>query len=88
MIPTLVGSIMQGGKSPKATGGTITSDATYWYHTFSANGTFTPLLSISGCEVLIVAGGGGGGYGSAASGGGGAGGLLYFQDKHFLRLNL
>jgi hypothetical protein len=69
------------GTSPtvKATGGIISSDTNYYYHTFSASGTFTPTESIT-ADVLVVAGGGGGGgaYGTAInsfSGGGGAGGF-------------
>jgi len=59
---------------PYATGGdTIMTDGTYWYHTFTSSGTFTPQKSLS-CDYLVVAGGGGGGKG-ANSGGGGAGGL-------------
>lgn len=62
----------------KATGGTIYQDASYFYHVFSGNGTFTPTQSIS-ADVLVVAGGGsGGGY---AGGGGGAGGLLGFTSQ-------
>lgn len=57
--------------APKASGGNITTDGTYWYHTFLASGTFTPQLSLS-CDVLTIAGGGAGGRG-----GGGAGGLVY-----------
>jgi hypothetical protein len=57
----------------KATGGIIREDATYWYHIFAANGTFTPKQALT-CDYLVVAGGGGGG-GSANAGGGGAGGL-------------
>lgn len=58
----------------KATGGIISSDELYYYHTFASTGTFTPLQSLT-CDYLVVAGGGGGGarYGS---GGGGAGGYL------------
>jgi hypothetical protein len=63
---------------PYATGGdTIMTDGTYWYHTFTSSGTFTPQKAIS-CDYLVVAGGGGGaGSGDAAvyGGGGGAGGL-------------
>jgi hypothetical protein len=59
----------------KATGGIITEDSQYWYHTFGASGTFTPKQSLS-CDVLVVAGGGGG-----ASGGGGAGGVLAFASQ-------
>ena len=56
----------------KATGGIITSDANYYYHTFLASGTFTPTSNIT-ADYLVVAGGGGS-Y-RDASGGGGAGGL-------------
>jgi hypothetical protein len=61
----------------KATGGIITSDANYFYHTFIASGTFTPTSNIT-ADYLVVAGGGGGGNGTnqyAYGGGGGAGGL-------------
>jgi hypothetical protein len=56
----------------KATGGNITYDSTYWYHTFLASGTFTPTQSLT-ADYLVVAGGGG--AGNDNSGGGGAGGL-------------
>jgi hypothetical protein len=42
----------------KATGGIITEDSTYWYHTFGASGAFIPKQSLT-CDVLVVAGGGG-----------------------------
>jgi hypothetical protein len=58
--------------APKATGGNIQTDGTYWYHTFLASGTFTPATALS-CDYLAVAGGGGG---SSGGGGGGAGGLF------------
>jgi hypothetical protein len=55
--------------TPKATGGNIiTTDGSYWYHAFTASGTFTPSSTLS-CDTLVVAGGGAGG-----GGGGGAGG--------------
>jgi hypothetical protein len=58
---------------PKASGGnTITTDGTYWSHTFLSSGTFTPLGSLT-ADYLVVAGGGGGGKNQG--GGGGAGGL-------------
>jgi len=56
----------------KATGGIITSDANYYYHTFLASGTFTPTSNIT-ADYLVVAGGGGGGKNNG--GGGGAGGV-------------
>jgi hypothetical protein len=57
----------------KATGGIITEDSQYWYHTFGASGEFTPKQSLS-CDVLAI-GGGGAGQGSGY-GGGGAGGVI------------
>jgi hypothetical protein len=56
----------------RATGGTITADGNYTYHTFTSTGTFTALERIRGAEALVVAGGGGG-----AISGGGAGGVFY-----------
>jgi hypothetical protein len=62
--------IASGG--PKAFGGdTVTTDGTYYYHTFRSSGTFTPAQNLT-CDYLVVAGGGGS---SELGGGGGAGGL-------------
>jgi hypothetical protein len=58
----------------KATGGIITEDSQYWYHTFGATGAFVPKQSLT-CDVLVVAGGGAGG--ANTGGGGGAGGVSY-----------
>jgi len=68
--------------APKASGGNITTDGTYWYHTFLASGTFTPATNLT-CDVLQIAGGGSGSAGgnSGGAGGGGAGGLLYFTSQ-------
>ena len=66
--------------TPKAQGGNIvTTDGTYWYHAFTASGTFTPSSAIT-ADVLVVAGGGAGG-GPNAGGGGGAGGLVYQSSR-------
>jgi hypothetical protein len=72
---------------PVVTGGTLTSDATYYYRTFTASGTLSVTGSLLTADVLLVAGGGGGGASAAyieegtivrsVGGGGGAGGLLY-----------
>jgi MSHA biogenesis protein MshQ len=74
-------------------GGTLTSDATYFYRTFTGNGT----LDISGSPLatsyLVVAGGGGGRpgfagydgdsgfYSNYASGGGGAGSFREIENQ-------
>jgi hypothetical protein len=68
-----------GLSAPKATGGAVTYDGGYWYHTFTGSGTFSPSQSLS-CDVLIVAGGGGG-AGDARMGGGGAGGVVYASSQ-------
>jgi len=65
----------------RATGGTITSDFNYTYHTFTSTSTFTALEKIKNAEILLVAGGGSGG--SDASGGGGAGGVVYSSGQTF-----
>jgi hypothetical protein len=62
----------------KATGGTISSDSDYFYHSFYATGTFTPTQSLT-ADMLVVAGGGGGG--DYVGGGGGAGGVLSFTSQ-------
>jgi hypothetical protein len=63
-----------GNKSAKASGGNIvTTDGTYWYHTFTSTGVFTPNTALT-VDYLVVAGGGGGGQ-TGNGGGGGAGGL-------------
>ena len=68
---TLYG-VTSAGTAAKATGGIITMDENYFYHTFLASGTFTPTQNLT-ADYLVVAGGGGGG--SRGGGGGGAGGM-------------
>jgi len=65
---------VKGDAPALATGGTITTDGDYTVHTFTSDGTFTPLTSMN-VEYLVVAGGGGGGAGYYG-GGGGAGGTI------------
>jgi hypothetical protein len=71
-------SSTQNETTPLAIGGDIiTTDGSFWYHTFLYSGTFTPLKNLT-CDYLVVAGGGGGNGGTSGSqvgGGGGAGGL-------------
>jgi hypothetical protein len=64
--------------APKASGGNIITDGTYWYHTFLSTGAFVPQINLS-CDIMVVAGGGGGG--ANAGGGGGAGGLVGFTSQ-------
>ena len=69
--------------SPKATGGYVTSDDTYWYHSFPSSSTFTPNQSIT-ADCLVTAGGGGGGSGGGGSNdgaGGGAGGFRVLTSQ-------
>jgi hypothetical protein len=67
--------------APKASGGSIYNDGTYWYHAFRTSGTFTPQTGLT-CDALVVASGGGGSYGyDNDGGGGGAGGLRGFTSQ-------
>jgi hypothetical protein len=62
------------------TGGTLTSDSTYYYRTFSSTGNFVSNISLQP-DILIVAGGGGGG--DRHGGGGGAGGYRALTSQTF-----
>ena len=66
------------GNSIKATGGAISFDGTYVYHTFNSTDTFTATSKII-ADIAVAAGGGGGGGSTsgAVAGGGGGGGLAY-----------
>jgi hypothetical protein len=70
--------ITSGQVGIKATGGIVTTDATYAYHTFTSSGSFIPDALLS-ADVLVVAGGGGGG--TTTGGGGGAGGLRLLTSQ-------
>jgi hypothetical protein len=67
------------GSPAMASGGTITYDGGYAYHTFTSTGSFLPSQQIKGAEMLLVAGGGGGGLN--LGGGGGAGGLVFANSQ-------
>lgn len=56
------------------TGGTLTSDSTYYYRTFTSNGSLNIVGKALPADILMVAGGGGGGY--QVGGGGGGGGYV------------
>lgn len=71
--------------APKATGGAIYSDSTYYYHVFAATGVFAPTQSIS-ADMLVIAGGGGAQGGSSYAGGG-AGGLLGYTSQSLTATN-
>lgn len=62
--------------TPKAQGGEIIStDGTYWYHTFNSSGIFTVQSSSLTVDYLVLGGGAtASGGGSSGSGGGGGGG--------------
>jgi hypothetical protein len=57
-----------------ATGGTVTTDGTYIYHTFRQNGNFQ-LTGTGSLPVQVLTVGGGGGGGGVRGGGGGGGGF-------------
>jgi hypothetical protein len=74
--------------TPSLTGGTLTSDSTYYYRTFTGSGSLVVSNGSINMDILSVAGGGGGG-GSGPSGarygagGGGAGGLVYTSSSFY-----
>lgn len=80
-------SVTPTAPKPVVTGGTLTSDATYYYRTFTSNGTLGISNASLTADVLVVAGGGGGGGGvngglsRRRGGGGGAGGLRYLSSQ-------
>lgn len=51
--------------TPKASGGYVYEDSTYYYHAFPFSSTFTPTQSLT-CDYLVLGGGGGGGSGGGA----------------------
>ena len=59
------------------TGGTLYSDATYYYRAFTGSGTLTVSALDLSADVLVIAGGGGGVVSGIAPGG--AGGYRYFS---------
>jgi len=78
---------------PVISGGTLTSDATYYYRTFTANGTLAVGNTSVSIDYFVIAGGGQGGSGSefydgfqfwyTLSGGGGASGTKAFSSAIF-----
>lgn len=64
---------------PSVSGGTLTSDATYYYNTFTGNGNLVISGATLTADVLIVGGGGGGGCGYGS--GGGAGQVAYGTNQ-------
>ncbi len=81
---------------PTLSGGTLTSDATYYYRTFTSNGTLGVANGSINIDMLTVGGGGGGGntsytsfpnseapgytYTGYSSGGGGGGGGVDYRN--------
>ena len=64
-------SSAQNKSVPYASGGdTVTTDGTYWYHTFTKSDNFIPWKNLT-ADILVVAGGGGGSHYRAGGGGGG-----------------
>lgn len=65
---------------PTITGGTLTSDSTYYYREFTSNGNFVVSGAPLTADILSYAGGGAGGS-QHGGGGGGAGGYVYSQGQ-------
>lgn len=65
---------------PVVSGGTLTSDSTYYYRTFSSDGQFTVSGTALTADILAYAGGGAGGD-QHGGGGGGAAGYVYSENQ-------
>jgi hypothetical protein len=61
------------------TGGTLTSDATYYYRTFTGSSNLDISDTSLNADALMVAGGGGSGW--DAGGGGGGGGVIIASNR-------
>jgi len=68
--------------APVVSGGTLSSDSTYYYRTFTTGSNLVISNYTLPAEVVLIAGGGGGAGGNGDSGGGGAGGLLYASSSY------
>jgi hypothetical protein len=66
----ILGTVASSYEAPKSvvTGGTLTNDETYYYRTFTGNGTLSVSNATLTCDVLIGAGGGTGGSGAGSGG--------------------
>jgi Putative Ig domain len=64
---------------PTITGGTLTSDSTYYYRTFTGNSSL--IVSNANINLDILSIGGGGGGGRPYAGGGGSGGATLYTSK-------
>jgi hypothetical protein len=75
---------------PVVSGGTLTSDSTYYYRAFTSSGNLVVSNGSINADVLMVGGGGAGGPSvgdnDTGKGGGGAGGILY-KSAHSLASN-
>lgn len=85
---TLYGISDAGDDSPKANGGDVYSDSSYWYHVFPMSANFIPNQSLT-ADILCIAGGGGGGGENTGNsgGGGGAGGVVYLSSQSLTATN-
>lgn len=61
-MPSLnLGISSSGYNFPTLSGGTLTSDATYYYRTFTSNGTLSIGINSINLDYFVIAGGGSGG---------------------------
>jgi len=78
VIPRTFSILIQ---TPVISGGTVTSDSTYYYRAFTSSENLIVSNGTINADILMVGGGGAGGPGygdqDTGKGGGGAGGILY-----------
>ncbi len=77
-------SMKAGNIFASVSGGTLSSDATYYYRAFTANGNLVVSDLAITADILVIAGGGSGGGGTYdywGQGGGGAGGVVALTSQ-------
>ena len=55
LIPGILASGISGNVLPVVTGGTLASDATYYYRVFNANGTLAVSTSALTADIITIA---------------------------------
>jgi hypothetical protein len=80
LLNTIVGVISTSPPALIVTGGTLFSDASFYYRLFTSSGTLGISNGTLTADVLVIAGGGGGGdeYGGGAGGAGLIGQILVY----------
>lgn len=67
MLNNIVGQLVGGVPKPAVSGGTLYSDATYFYRVFTANGSLVVSTAALTHDILLIGGGGSGAIGKSGT---------------------